>query len=243
MRKSTVYLGVEASLSEPTMRRVLYRFNNFVLDCNTRQLLHDDADVHLSPKAFELLRVLITNRARALSKAELLECLWPSTFVEETNLAGLAAELRRALKDSAERPRFLRTVYGFGYRFTGDVVESDIAATPKPSGPRPRLVFENRQAFLMDGANIIGRAPDAGIQCEAAGVSRHHARIIVASGEATLEDLGSKNGTYVQNRRITSARLSDGDAIQLGKATLIFRAAAVDGTTETVAADPTERSR
>ena len=222
------------------MRGVPYRFDDFVLDCDTRQLLQHGADVHLSPKAFELLRVLVVNRARAVSKAELLECLWPSTFVEETNLAGLAAEVRRALKDSAEQPKFLRTVYRFGYRFTGDVTETGAPAHRRSSGPGPLLVFENRQAVLMDGANIIGRAPDATIQCEAAGVSRHHARIMVLNGEATLEDLGSKNGTFLQHRRITSAQLSDGDAIQLGKATLIFRLAPVARSTETVAADPDE---
>ena len=178
------------------MPEVSYRFGDFVLDCDTRQLLRSGGEVHLSPKAFELLRVLLASRPRAVSKAELLECLWPSTFVEETNLAGLAAEVRRALEDSAMRPRFLRTVYGFGYRFSGDAEESGPPVLPQQSGFRPRLVFENRQAVLMNGANIIGRAPDAAIQCEAAGVSRHHARILVSDGEATLEDLGSKNGTY-----------------------------------------------
>ena len=217
------------------MPEVSYRFGDFVLDCDTRQLLRSGGEVHLSPKAFELLRVLLVNRPRAVSKAELLECLWPSTFVEETNLAGLAAEVRRALDDSATRPRFLRTVYRFGYRFVGDAVETGVPVPPKTS--RPRLVFENRQAVLMDGANIIGRAPDATIQCEAAGVSRHHARILVSDGEATLEDLGSKNGTYLQHKRIATARLSDGDAIQLGKATLIFRVGPPAESTETVAAD------
>jgi len=220
------------------MPEVLYRFGDFVLDCDTRQLLRAGGEVHLSPKAFELLRVLLAGRPRAVSKAELLESLWPSTFVEETNLAGLAAEVRRALEDSATEPRFLRTVYRFGYRFVGDAVESGTPALPLRSGPRPRLIFENRQAVLTDGVNVIGRAPDATIQCEAAGVSRHHARILVSDGEATLEDLGSKNGTYLQRQRITSARLSDGDAIQLGKATLIFRVGPPADSTETVAADP-----
>ena len=65
--------------------------------------------------------MLLANRSRAVSKAELQQHLWPSTFVEETNLAGLVAEIRRALRDSASSPMFVRTVYGFGYRFVGDV--------------------------------------------------------------------------------------------------------------------------
>jgi DNA-binding winged helix-turn-helix (wHTH) protein len=219
------------------MPDVSYRFGRFVLDYGTRQLLLDSDEVHLSPKALELLVVLLDNRPRAVSKAELQERLWPSTFVEETNLAGLVAEIRRALRDSATRPVFLRTVYRFGYRFVGEVVESDAATPAAPSGPRPCLVSGNRQAVLLEGANVIGRAPDATIQCDATGVSRHHARILMSKGEATLEDLGSKNGTYLKGERITSAHLSDGDEIRLGTASLTFRIKRPLDPTETVATD------
>jgi DNA-binding winged helix-turn-helix (wHTH) protein len=217
------------------MPEVSYRFGRFVLDYGTRQLLLDSEEIHLSPKAFELLAILLDSRPRAVSKAELQERLWPSTFVEETNLAGLVAEIRRALRDSATRPVFLRTVYRFGYRFVGEVVERDAATRAAPSGPRPCLLFENRQVVLLEGANIIGRAPDATIQCDATGVSRHHARILVSKGEATLEDLESKNGTYLKGERITSAHLSDGDEIRLGTANLTFRIKEPLAPTETVA--------
>jgi len=212
---------------------VSYRFGRFVLDCDTRQLVGDGAEIHLSPKAFELLALLISNRRRAVSKAELLERLWPATFVEETNLAGLVVEIRRALHDSAAEPAFLRTVHRFGYRFAGDVVESAAA----PGAGRACLLYENRRLDLLEGANIIGRAPDAAVHCEATGVSRHHARILLSNGEATLEDLGSKNGTYLQRERVTSARLSDGDEIRLGTASLVFRIEPPPGPTDTVAVD------
>ena len=225
------------------MPNVSYRFGHFVLDYDTRQLLLDREEVHLSPKAFELLAMLVVNRPRAMSKAELQERLWPSTFVEETNLAGLAAEIRRALRDSATEPAFLRTVYGFGYRFVGDVVESGVATSAPPSGPRPCLVFEKRQMVLLEGVNVIGRAPDATIRCDATGVSRHHARILLSKGEATLEDLGSKNGTYLQQQRITSARLLDGDEIRLGTASLTFRIEPPLGPTETVSQHPGDQSQ
>ena len=199
------------------MPGVAYRFGRFMLDCDTRQLLVDGDEIHLSPKALELLTILLANRPRAVSKAELLERLWPSTFVEETNLAGLVAEIRRALDDSATRPVFLRTMYRFGYRFVGEVVESDAAlARRRPSARGRASCSRTGRTVLLEGANVIGRAPDATIQCDATGVSRHHARIVVSQGEATLEDLGSKNGTYLQGERITSAALSDGDEIRLG---------------------------
>ena len=76
--------------------------------------------------------------------------------------------------------------------------------------------------MLLEGPNVIGRAPDATIPYDVAGVSRHHARIVVSRDGVTLEDLGSKNGTYLQGKRITSAPLSDGDEIQIGKARMIF---------------------
>jgi DNA-binding winged helix-turn-helix (wHTH) protein len=213
---------------------VAYRFGRFMLDYDARQLLLDADEVHLTPKAFELLAVLLRNRDRVMSKAELQERLWPSTFVEETNLAGLVAEIRRAIGDSATSPGFLRTMYRIGYRFVGEVVETRAAGPAVPSGSRPCLVVENRVALLLEGLNVIGRAPDATIQCDAAGVSRHHARILVSEGEATLEDLGSKNGTYLQGTRITSARLSNGDEIRLGTALLTFRTEPPIGPTETV---------
>lgn len=216
------------------MPDVSYRFGRFVLDDGTRQLLRDGDEIHLSPKAFELLATLLENRPRAVSKAQLQERLWPSTFVEETNLAGLMAELRRALCESANRPVFLRTVYRFGYRFAGDASGSDAVLSAASSGPRPCLVFGDRQALLLEGDSVIGRAPDATVQCDATGVSRHHARIVVSSGEVTLEDLGSKNGTYLNGARIASARLADGDEIRLGTARVAFRIKGPLDPTETV---------
>ena len=218
------------------IQAVRYRFGRFTLDHDTRQLLGGGEELHLSPKAFELLTLLIASRPRALSKADLQERLWPSTFVEETNLAGLVAEIRKALGDSATKPEYVRTVHRFGYRFVGDVTEGPQASAPRPDRSADRLVltFDNRVVILLEGANVIGRAPDAGIFCDAAGVSRQHARIIVANGQATLEDLDSKNGTFLQGERITSAPLADGDDIRVGTVTLTFRIEAPPRPTETL---------
>ena len=132
-----------------------YRFGDFILDCDTRQLFASGEEAHLSTKAFELLIVLLSNRPCVVSKTELQDRLWPSTFVQETNLAGLVAEVRRALRDSASRPSFVRTVYRIGYRFVGDVTED--AGAPRSSQPRVKLclLVENRQMPLMEGANAV----------------------------------------------------------------------------------------
>jgi DNA-binding winged helix-turn-helix (wHTH) protein len=219
------------------MPGVSYRFDRFIVDCDTRQLLCDGSELHLSPKAFDLLVFLLAKRPRAISKTEMLEHLWPSTFVEETNLASLVAEIRRALGDPAAAPVFVRTVYRFGYRFVGDVNASGVPAAARSAGPRPYLVFEHHTTMLLEGSNVIGRGLDAAIQCDVTGVSRHHARIVLAGGTATLEDMESKNGTFLNNVRVTSAPLADGDEIRLGKARLVFRAGATADATETVATD------
>lgn len=214
---------------------MVYRFGDFTFDHDIRQLVLNATEVHLSPKAFELLAVLLANRSRAVSKAELQQHLWPSTFVEETNVAGLVAEIRRALRDSASSPVFVRTVYGFGYRFVGDVTVHTVTPRSAPLGVKLFVVVAQREIVLMEGVNVIGREPPATIQIDGRGLSRNHARIQVAGGDATLEDLGSKNGTYVNGRRITiPLRLSDGDEIRLGAISLTFRVASPTGPTETV---------
>lgn len=222
---------------------MLFRFEGFTLDYDTRQLLCNGDEVHLSPKALELLTLLVANRARAVSKAELQQRLWPSRFVEEGNLATLAAEVRRSLGDSAANPRFVRTVYAFGYRFVGEVTAELTAAGSERARTRLWLVLERRCIPLLEGANVIGRASDAAIPIDSPGISRYHAKIGVAHGEATLEDLGSKNGTLVNGARISTARcLSDGDRIGLGAVVVTFRIASQTSPTETVTGGASESS-
>lgn len=211
-----------------------YQFAGFTVDVPARRLLRNHEELHLSPKAFDLLVTLIENRVQAVSKADLQQKLWPTTYVLETNLAGLIAEVRHALGDEADSPRFIATKHRFGYRFIGEIAES----TSNGSGAGPVkywVVWEARQIPLAAGANIIGRAPDAAIWIEAAGVSRHHARIVLAGGEASLEDLGSKNGTYLREQPVTArTTLADGDQIRVGSVVLTFRIPGPAGSTETV---------
>jgi len=97
------------------------------------------------------------------------------------------------------------------------------------------LAFEERHIPLLDGVNVIGRASDVAIPIDSPGISRHHARIVVTHGEATVEDLGSKNRTRVDGTRITTpCRLSDGSEIRIGVVVLIFRIGSHLSPTETV---------
>ena len=103
-------------------------FGDLIYDPETRQLLQAGAEVRLSPKAFELIAVLIASRPRALSKADLMERLWPSTYVAEGNLPSLIAEIRQAIGDDARTPRFVRTLPRFGYAFCGTAIETPVVA-------------------------------------------------------------------------------------------------------------------
>ncbi len=213
---------------------VTFRFGPFLLDASTRQLRRDGRAVTLPPKAFQLLSLLVENRSRAMSRQELHEQLWPSTFVLETNLAGLIAEIRRALEDAADAPAFIRTVQRFGYQFIADVHEAEPAVDIAVASLTYWLVWHARQVSLSAGENIVGRSPDASVWIDADGVSRRHARIVVRDNEVTLEDLDSKNGTFIGASRVTTPRpLADGDQIRLGSVVLTFRVPQPPGTTDT----------
>ncbi len=216
---------------------VSYRFDRFVLDVDTRRLLEDGQELHLSPKAFDLLRLLIEGRERALARGDLHEQLWPETHVEDTNLAGLVAEIRRALGDSSDAPRYIRTMHRFGYWFIAVVsgVPPAIARQPAKGPIRYWLIWDRRQIPLFDGENIIGRAPDAAVWLEAPGVSRHHALIRLDVGQAWIEDLGSKNGTYVEGERLTAPfELADGHQIRISSVVMVFRIPPPAASTDTV---------
>ncbi len=214
---------------------MIYRFGAYTLNAATRQVLRDRDEIHLSPKAYDLLVMLIADRQRAVSKVELQERLWPETFVDETNLATLVAEIRRGLKDTAHAPTFIRTMYGFGYRFVANVTETHASRGRSRAHMRPFLIVDGRHVSLAEDENVIGRAEDATVWIDSAGVSRRHARILVADEGARLEDLGSKNGTYVGAELVTEPRfLADRDEIRVGPVTLTFRTAPKSRSTETV---------
>ena len=203
------------------------RFATFTLDSDARRLISQDgAEIHLSPKAFDLLRLLIERRPNVLDKASLHAQIWPRTFVVDANLTVLVSELRRALADDAREPRFIRTVHALGYAFCGDAVDLDAPApgspdasgarvpgSPDGGGARCWLMWNERAIVLAEGKNIIGRDPACSVWLDASGVSRRHARIDVEPGGdvVRLEDLGSKNGTFVDGSPILNVvKVADG---------------------------------
>lgn len=210
------------------------RFGEFTLDTESRRLRHGDQERHLSPKGFELLRLLAESRPRALSKAELHERLWPAVFVSEATLSSLVAEVRTALGETAEHKGFVRTVHRFGYAFDGDATELGAGAVPVEDRARCWIVWESGQVALKEGEHLLGRDGDVTVWLESPTVSRHHARIRITGLEATIEDLGSKNGTFLRGERLTSpALLNNGDEIRLGSVQVKFRMLGAGSSTET----------
>ncbi len=208
-------------------------FGDCTFDSETRELFRRDKPVHISPKAFRLLELLLEGRPRAFSKAEIHEKIWPEAFVSEATLASLVAEIRDSIGEDGKDARYIRTVHGFGYSFAGPATD---AARQPPPGTEScwRLIWEGREIPLREGETIIGRDSLAAIRIPSESISRRHARILVAQSAATLEDLGSKNGTYLRGEKIGDPKaLEDGDSIRLGSVTLSLRVISGDGSTAT----------
>src|SRR5262249_8381190 len=142
-------------------RHVVYEFGEFQLDLTRQLLWHHGEQVVLAPKVFETLLVLVRNSGRTLGKEELIQALWPETFVEEGNLSQNIFLLRKALGDDRNGHSFIHTVPKKGYRFIAPVTE--IEATTSGADPhmanfwrrhspfRSLQVFEPEDAWLFFG--------------------------------------------------------------------------------------------
>lgn len=220
-------LGNGLGCSRAFERLVRTGFGRFLLNSETRQLLRDGGEVHLSPKAFDVLCTLVARRPNVVSKAELFGLIWPNTFVVEGNLNVLVSEIRRAISEDAQSPQFIRTAHGVGYAFCGEATEigGDRRGHEEPAS-RCWLVWTHRTFVLTAGDNVIGRDPGCDVWLDHSDVSRRHARIRIA-GEmkpAVLEDLKSTNGTFVGRKQVMAdTTLADGDVIKFGSVKLTFR--------------------
>src|ERR1043166_1395281 len=125
---------------------MIFQVGEMAIAPAARQLRHGRDEVRLSPKAFDLLEMLIEARPRALRKQELYDKLWPDTFVVEANLPILIAEVRAALGDASHK--VIRTIQRYGYAFAADL----------PSGAQ-FLAHGDERYRLSPAENVIGRDP------------------------------------------------------------------------------------
>lgn len=203
---------------------MLLAFRDLSFDAAARRVTRGGRDLKLTRKAFDLLAMLVERRPEAVSKDDIHARLWPDTYVAEITLHSLVSEIRRAIGEDASDPQFIRTVHGFGYAFIADSATAEMPATARRR-VRGWLIWEHERLQVFDGENVYGRGDVDVVELPSTTVSRRHARISFDE-EPWIEDLGSKNGTFVGENRITSrVRLNDGDRVRLGSLQLTFRVA------------------
>ncbi|HET7747221.1 MAG TPA: FHA domain-containing protein [Vicinamibacteria bacterium] len=212
----------------PVRPRVV-RFGPFVADLRTGELSRAGERIELQELPFRVLAALLERPGDLVTRDELRATVWPAgVFVDfDHGLNKAVNKVRRALGDRVEDPRYVATLAGRGYRFVG-AVESEDGSAPVPAGRAAcRILWDARTIPLSEGPNLIGRDMEATVWIDSSTVSRRHASIVVSAGAATLEDLGSKNGTFVRGRRVTGPTpLEDGDELAVGSARMTFRSAA-----------------
>ena len=205
-----------------------------VVDVGARVVRRAGIDIQLAPKAFDLLLTLVRNRPNAVSHEQLHAVLWPGVHVSETSLAALVTQLRKALGDTADGARVIRTLHRVGYAFVGEALVTGQA--PSRARGLPADLAGRSRSSVPAGESVIGRDSGCAIRIDADSISRHHARISVAGPDVSIEDLGSKNGTWVAGERIDgSVPLTDGTSFRLGSETVRLEIA-VEPPTKTAAA-------
>lgn len=201
------------------------RFGAFTFDAQSRELRRDGESVTLSPKAFTLLELLIDARPHPIARETLYRSLWPDVVVEPGNLHGLISEIRTALDDREHA--LIRTAHRVGYAFTASGIAEETT--------RFSILLGDDEIPLRNGENVIGRDPKDTVVIHQPDVSRHHARLLITGTRITLEDLGSKNGTFIGSQRVTSPiEVTPGDDIVIG--TVRVRLIAVDALAPTATA-------
>jgi len=204
-----------------------------VVDVGARLVRREGSEVHLAPKAFDLLLILVKNQPNAVSHEQLHAALWPGVHVSETSTAALVTQLRKALGDTSDDGRVIRTLHRVGYAFIGEAIVA--GHEPVVAAPACRLIWRRKPIEVPAGESVIGRDRRCAVQIDADSVSRHHARLNATGRGIFIEDLGSKNGTWVDGERIQSAvLLTDGKSVRLGSETVRFEVTIDDRPTKTV---------
>lgn len=184
--------------------------------------------VRLRPKVMDLLAAFAARPGEVLSKQALLDLVWSDVTVGDASLTVAVGELRDALGDHPDTPAYIETIPRRGYRLIAPVTDPD-GDRVRPGGSRFWLIGAGVELVLRQGENLIGRAPESHVRIESPKVSRQHARITVAGDAAFVEDLGSKNGTFVGDVKVEGPTpLANGDQLRLGQLAALLRIVVAD---------------
>ena len=210
------------------------QFGEVVVSVGSRTIERSGQPVHLSPKAFDLLTALIARRPDVARTEELHALLWPGVHVGQTSLPALVSEIRSALGETPRDGSCIRTLPRVGYAFVADARDRESEGT---GAARVWLVAGDRWIPVSDGIEILGREGASVIAFPEATVSRQHARLHISHREVLLEDLGSKNGTWMAGIRLQERTpLHDGDRFLLGSVDVRVSFTPPPATTKTLSA-------
>src|SRR2546422_7288382 len=133
-----------------------YEFDQFRIDAAERLLLREGTPLGLPPKAFDILLALVRHSGHVLEKGELIETVWPDTFIEENNLTQYISALRKALGDDRREHRYIETVARRGYRFLVPVrqVRDDGPSLIIGSSTRVRVVIKEEKEVREEETNV-----------------------------------------------------------------------------------------
>jgi len=205
--------------------RKAFRLGAWLVEPTLDRISRDGRVVRLRPRAMDVLACLALEAGELASKQNLIDAVWRTEFVSDHALTQVIAELRAALGDDARNPTYIENIPRRGYRLVTAVTPVATSAPPTRDISIPfKLQGEDCDHSLSQGPNIIGRTPEADISVDRTEVSRCHAKIVVAGTTATIEDLGSKNGTYLNGQRLHQpALLANGDEIWIGRSVARLR--------------------
>jgi DNA-binding winged helix-turn-helix (wHTH) protein len=202
-----------------------FHLGDWLVEPTLDRISMDDRVVQLRPRAMDVLACLAIFGGKLASKRELIDEVWRTEFVSEHALTQVIAELRAALGDDARNPSYIENIPRRGYRLVAQVTPVAASVPPARQVSVPfKLQGEDGDHSLGQGDNIIGRTDEADICIDRTEVSRCHARVVVSGTSATVEDLGSKNGTYLNGERLEQPSfLANGDEIWIGRSVARFR--------------------
>jgi DNA-binding winged helix-turn-helix (wHTH) protein len=202
-----------------------FSLGGWLVEPTLDRISSDCTVVQLRPRAMDVLVALAAASGDLATKRELIDAVWRTEFVSEHALTQVIAELRAALGDKARDPTYIENIPRKGYRLVAPVTYVEQTAAPVREMTLPiRLQGQGVEYSLNQGSNVIGRTAEAAVCIDRTEVSRCHARILVQGTTATLEDLGSKNGTFLNGQRLQQpAVLADGDEIWIGRSVARFR--------------------
>ncbi len=228
-------LGMVAVDSADGIPEESFRLGPWLVEPRLDRLSNGEETVMLELKVMQLLAFLASRAGQVLSRFEILDAVWRTRFVADNTLTHAVAEIRSALGDDPRRPTYLETIPKRGYRLIAPVTPVEPPRPAPAAVPSPfRLTSADGEVALHEGVNLIGRETGLEVSIASVNVSRRHARVVVVAGRAVLEDLGSKNGTFLRGERVTApTELRHGDEIRIGHHAAALRFSVDDGGTRT----------